>query len=159
MATDQETPPMSWPVVIKAAVSGGTFAIPLAVAQQWLIDSGRVSKGDPFNYAIVLLILLSGCLCGFAAGKLTSSRPLQHGALAAAVMYCIIQAAGTIRRLISGEPLSNPVAWAFLALLLATCGMFGAAIERRTKPLREDTPTTSRTNSATDNGSAASSPE
>ena len=111
----------------------------------------EIAKGGPLNLLIFLAILFCGCLAGFAAGKLTAVLPLQHGAAAAATMYLAIQLAGALRRVVSGDDLSNPLGWVFLALLLATCGMAGAALEQRSKPLREgraaiDDPTIPREN-------------
>ncbi len=65
-----------------------------------------------------------------------TTKPLEHGAAGAAAGYLGVQLVGAIRRTIVGEPVSSPLAWILLALLMATMGMAGGALERRTRSMR-----------------------
>lgn len=81
--------------------------------------------------------MVSGAIGGFGAAKLAAANPLQNGAAAAALASIGAQLLGAMRRLATGEDISSPVGWIYLALLMATCGMMGAALERRTKAYRD----------------------
>ena len=123
-----------WSAVWRAAVTTATFALPLGLFQQWLIDSDRISKSDPSNYLIYFAILFCGALGGYAAAKLAPDSWQQNGAAAAALATFTIQVAGAIRHMIVGEDISSPLGWIFLALLMATCAMFGARVHRAMTP-------------------------
>ncbi|MFN8053646.1 MAG: hypothetical protein U0Q22_19590 [Acidimicrobiales bacterium] len=125
---------LSWPAVWRGAVTCATFAVPISVLQIWLIDSGRLGKTEAFNYVLYFAIMFCGALGGFAAARLTDTAPLQNGAAAAAFAALAIQVGGAIRRTIIGESVSNPIGWIFLALLMATFGMFGAWVNEKTAP-------------------------
>ena len=84
----------------------------------------------------VAVFLFLAAACGYAAARLASDQLLQHGAAAAAIAYAIVQGIGIIRHLIVGrEVLTQLLSYVFLALLMATCGMLGAMLERRTRRL------------------------
>ena len=126
----------SWSAIWRAALSVATFAVPLALAQNWLTDSGRIESDGSANYLLFGLILLCGVIGGFGGAALVDHKKLEHGAAAAAVATMAIHVAGAVRRILAGEPLSSPLAWMFTALLMATCGMIGAALEKKTSGLR-----------------------
>ena len=128
---------LRWNAIWRAALSVATFALPIGLCQQWLRDSDRMEAGSPANYLFFLAILGCGALGGFGAAKLAPHDPLPNGAAAAALAYLGVQAAGIVRRLVAGDPISSPLAWIYLSLLMATCGMLGAALERRSRPLRD----------------------
>lgn len=131
---------LHWPAIIRAAVSVATFAVPIGLLQNWLTDSNRIAADGATNYALFGVILLCGAIGGFGAAMLVNEHKLQHGAAAAAVATLAIHVAGAIRRAFAGEAISSPIAWLFTAMLMATCGMIGAALERKTQGLRA-TPT------------------
>ena len=131
---------LSWPAIWRAAVTTMTFAVPLSVLQIWLVESNRIEKGDPFNLILYFAIMFSGALGGFAAAKLAPSFPLQNGAAAPALAAIVIQVGGAIRRTIAGLTVSNPLGWVFLALLMATFGMFGAWVHQKTNPSQNGVP-------------------
>ena len=113
-----------------------TFALPLGLLQKWLVESGRIHSGDAINLILYFAILFCGAMGGFAAAKLAPDAPLQNGAAAGALATLVIEVGGAIRRTLVGEPVSSPIAWLYLALLMATCAMLGAALERRSRGLR-----------------------
>ena len=131
-------PRLEWPAIWRAALSVATFAVPIGLAQQWLVGSGRISADGAVNLVLFFAVLCCGAIGGFGAAQLCRARPLHNGAAAAALAYLAIQAGGALRRLIVGEPLANPLGWIFLALLMATCGTAGAALEGRTRAARRE---------------------
>lgn len=131
---------LRWPVVWRAAVSVIILALPLGLLQQWLVDSGRIDKGDAVNLVLYFAILFTGVLGGFAAGRLAPDAGLQNGAAASGLATLAIEVGGAIRRTIVGASISSPIAWLYLALLMATCAMLGAAFERRSRGLRPGGP-------------------
>jgi hypothetical protein len=89
------------------------------------------------NYLFFAGILFCATLGGFGAAKLAPDHAIVNGAAAGALAYLVVQIGGAIRRVIVGAEISNPLGWIYLALLMATMGMGGAALERRSRPLRE----------------------
>lgn len=131
---------LRWPAVWRAAVSTMALALPLAVLQTWLVDSGRVGKGEPLNLLMYLAIMSTGALGGFAAAKMVDANALRNGAAAAGLAALVIQIGADVRHLIVGDPITGPLAWIFLALLMATFGMFGAWVHEKTAPRPEGSP-------------------
>lgn len=129
--------PLRWSAIWRAAASVTTFALPLGIAQQWLADSGRIASGSSVNYLFFAAILFCATLGGFGAAKLAPDAALPNGAAAGALAYLVVQAGGALRRLIVGADIANPLGWIYLALLMATMGMAGAALEQRSRPLRD----------------------
>jgi len=121
---------LRWPAIWRGAVSTAMFAVPAQLLFDWLAGDGQPS--------VLLYPVVLGCgvLGGFAAAMLAGARPLEHGAASAAAGYLGVQLVGSIRRTIVGEPVSSPLAWILLALLMATMGMAGGALERRTRSMR-----------------------
>lgn len=129
---------LEWATLWRAAVSTATFVLPVAILQMWLRETDRVEAGDPFNLFLYLVILVGGALGGFAASKLAPRLPIQHGAVAPAMTVLLIQLGGSIRRMIVGEEISNPIGWVLIALSMAVMGMFGAWVNERVSPPREE---------------------
>lgn len=127
---------LRWNVVWRAAVTVATFALPLGIVQKWLVESGRIEKGDAINLLLYFALLFTGALGGYAAGKLSPDAGVPNGAAASFVAGMTIAIAGAIRRSIVRLPVSSPLEWTYLALLMATCAMLGAAFERRSRGLR-----------------------
>jgi hypothetical protein len=129
------TPPWEWPAIWKPALSVSVFLLPLGLLQQWLVDSDRIERNGSASLLFVALFLFLAAVCGFGAARLATHRLLPHGAAAAGLAYVIVQGVGIVRHLIVGEDLISPLTFAYLALLMATCGMLGAMLERRGRRL------------------------
>jgi hypothetical protein len=127
---------LNWSAIWRASLSAACFALPLGLLQQWLISTGRLASGDAENLLLFLAIMFCGVLAGFGAAKLDRDWPIQNGAAAGAGAYLIVQLGGSILRLARGESLSNPLGWVLLAMTMATLGMFGAAVEKKSRALR-----------------------
>lgn len=128
---------LRWDAIWRAAISVSLFLIPMGIIQRVLIDHGTIDKGGTAALVLSALILTLGAVAGFGAAKLARTHVLPNGAAAAALAYLIAQAAGLLRRAIMGGTIPSVVTIAYLALLMATCGMLGAALERRSRALRE----------------------
>ncbi len=128
---------LKWAAIWRPAVSVSLFLLPIGIAQRVLVDRGTLEKGGTGSLLISLVILILGAIAGFGAAKLAPQRPLPNGAAAAALAYLIVQGGGLVRKFIAGGTLVSPVQLMYLALLMATCGMFGAALERKSRVLRE----------------------
>lgn len=126
---------LQWSAIWKPAVSVSALLLPLALWQQWLIDRDDIEAGGAESLLFVGVFLFLAATCGYGAARLAARRLLPHGAAAAGLAYCIVQGIGVVRHLIAGEALGSPVSFAYLALLMATCGMLGAMLERRTRRL------------------------
>lgn len=121
-----------WSAIWRGAVTTGTFAVPIALLGGWLVDSNRIEGGDAIVYLLNLIVLFCGAAGGYAAAKLSPTSLIQNGAAAAGLASITISVAGAVRRTIAGDDVSNPLGWILLALLMATAGMFGGYILRRT---------------------------
>ncbi len=129
---------LRWGAIWRAAVSVSVFLLPIGILQRVLIDNDTIEPGSPGSFAFFAVILVLGAVAGFGAAKLARERPIPNGAAAAALAYLIVQGAGLLRRLIwDSSTLPSPFSVVYLALLMATCGMLGAALERRSRPLRD----------------------
>jgi len=128
---------LRWSAIWRPAMSVSLFLLPIGIAQRVLVDNGTLEKGGAGSLLISLIILVLGAIAGFGAAKLAPERPLPNGAAAAALAYGIVQGGGLLRKLFAGGTLVSPVQLVYLALLMATCGMAGAALERKSRILRE----------------------
>ena len=118
-----------WNAIWRAGLSMAFIYLPIALVMESLELSNTAAL--PF----FLVVMVVAAIGGFGAAKLAPERPLPNGAAAAAFGYAIVQGIGVIRHLFTGED-STWVTYVFLALLLATCGMLGAMLERRTRVMR-----------------------
>ena len=105
-----------------------TVALPAALLNVLLVYKEGTSS--PWKFALWFVILFGGAAGGFAVLRLSKSAGLAHAASAAFWAYVVVQGIGVVRRLFSGAPISW-IAFPFLALLMATCGMLGGALERK----------------------------
>jgi hypothetical protein len=105
-----------------------TVALPAALLNVLLVD--KEGTNSPWKFALWFVILFGGAAGGFAVLRLSKSAGFVHAASAAFWAYLIVQGIGVVRRLFSGAPISW-IAFPFLALLMATCGMLGGALERK----------------------------
>lgn len=115
---------LDWPAVWRPATSIALALLPIAIIQATLSPRGVI------NGLLFGLILFLCAAAGYGAARLAPDRPLPHGAAAGALAYGLVQAIGVVLRLARGEDLA-PVAYVYLALLCATCGMLGALLGRR----------------------------
>jgi hypothetical protein len=120
---------LSWPAIWRAGVSVAVFLLPIAIVMEITRPKG---VGLLLGF---LLILFLAAVAGFGAAKLAPDHPLPNGAAAAALGYAIVQGIGIVHHLVSGGGVS-PISYVYLALLMASCGMLGAMLERRTRVTR-----------------------
>ena len=118
-----------WGAIWRAGLSLAFLFLPIAL----IMESLELSDTEALPFFAVILFL--GAVGGFGAAKLAPDRPLPNGAAAAAFGYVLVQGIGVIRHLFTGED-STVLTYIFLALLMATCGMLGAMLERRTRVMR-----------------------
>ena len=114
----------------RGVVTGLVLVMPAAILNNVLIDEGTIEPGHPATFLFWLFILLGGAAAGWATIRLAPSAQLAHAATAGAGAYLVAQGVGVILRLISGEPISW-LAFPFMAILMATCGMLGGMFARK----------------------------
>ena len=112
-----------------ASVGVLAMVFPVAVLNN-LVASRDDGAGSPLVLVFYALILLGGASGGWAVVRLSSRARLTHAAAAAASAYAIAQGIGVVLRLLRGDTLSW-VAYPFLALMMACCGMLGGMFARR----------------------------
>jgi hypothetical protein len=120
---------LHWSAIWRAGVSVAVLLLPIAIIME-------ITR--PHGAALLLgfvVILFLAAVAGFGAAKLSPEHPLPNGAAAAALGYVIVQGIGVVHHIVSGGGVS-PISYAYLALLMATCGMLGAMLERRTRAAR-----------------------
>lgn len=122
---DLDPPQALWRGTVTALV----VVFPVAVLNN-LVASGDGEAGSPLVLVFYALILLGGASGGWAVIRLSSRARLTHAAAAAALAYAVAQGIGVVLRLLRGDPLSW-VAYPFLALMMACCGMLGGMFARR----------------------------
>ena len=121
------TPPQA---MLRGTISALVVVAPAAVLNQLLIDSETIEPTSPVTFLFWALILLGGAAGGWATVRLSPAAGLSWAAGTAALAYAVVQAVGVVLRLIDGEKISW-LAYPFLALLMATCGMLGGLFARR----------------------------
>jgi hypothetical protein len=127
---------LEWGAIWRPALSISVFLLPLGILQQWLVDDGRIDESGSVSLLFVAVILFLAAVCGYGAARLATGLLLEHGAAAAGLAYVIVQGVGIVRRVIVGEDvISHLPSYVYLALLMATCGMLGAMLERRQRRL------------------------
>ncbi len=77
-----------------------------------------------------VIILLGAGAGGWATIRLCEVAPISYAAASAAIAYGLVQGGGIIHRLIRDKPISW-LAFPFLMMLMATCGMLGGMLARR----------------------------
>ena len=121
-ALPEMSPPQAyWRGTITALV----VALPAGIMNQALVSGGDIEAGSPWAILFWILIMFGAAGGGWAVRRLSPQSHLAWAAGAAATAYAIVQAIGVVRRLIIGESISW-LAYPFLALLMATCGVLGA---------------------------------
>lgn len=115
----------------RGTVTALVVAFPAGVFNQFLVSTGDVEGGSPWAIFFWILILFGGAAGGWTVIRLSPSAALSYAAGAAALAYAVVQAVGILRRLAIDEPISW-LAFPFLGLLMATCGMLGGMFAGRT---------------------------
>lgn len=105
-------------------------ALPVAVLNQLVVSGGDVDTGSPVVIVFWILIMFGAAAGGWAVRRLCPSAHLAWAAGAAATAYVTVQSIGIVRRLIWGGRISW-IGYAFLALLMACCGVLGAVYAGR----------------------------
>jgi hypothetical protein len=123
-----ELPP--FPAMVRGVVTALVIVAPAAVLNNVLIEGGDIDANSPATFLFWALILLGGAAGGWATIRLSPAAPLPYPAGAAALSYVLVQAVGVVLRLIDGDDISW-IAYPFLALFMATCGMLGGMFARR----------------------------
>ena len=127
---------LHWGAIWRPALSVSVFLLPLGILQQVWVDDGTIGRNSSASLLFGAVFLFLAAVCGFGAARLAPDRLLEHGAAAAALAYAIVQGIGIVRHLITGRPVvSHLPSYVSLALLMATCGMLGAMLERRARRL------------------------
>ena len=121
------TPPQAY---WRGTVTGLVVALPAGIFNQVLVSSGDVAGGSPWAILFWLLILFGAAAGGWAVIRLSPRAHLAWAAGAACTAYVVVQAIGVVRRLATGDSISW-LAYPFLALLMATCGMLGGMFAAR----------------------------
>ncbi len=117
--------------ILRGAAVTALLSGPLAIINS-LAQSGRDNPSPAVGALFSLLILMSAAVGGWVAGKNAPGRAIPNGAAAAAAGYLLVQLIGVVVATASGgiDGLAF-VGIIYLSLLMATCGMIGAAIANR----------------------------
>lgn len=108
----------------RGTVTALVVALPAGIMNQVLVSGGDIEAGSPWAILFWILIMFGAAGGGWAVRRLSPGSHLAWAAAAGATAYAVVQAIGVVRRLISDEPISW-LAYPFLALLMATCGLLG----------------------------------
>ncbi len=114
----------------RGVVTTLVVALPVGILNQVLVSGGDVETGSPVVVLFWILIMFGAAAGGWAVRRLSPSAHLGWAAGATATAYVVVQAIGVLRRLIWGGRISW-VAYPFLALLMACCGILGAVYAGR----------------------------
>lgn len=106
------------------------LVVPAALLNQWLVAGNSGGSRTPLAMIFWVVILLGAGAGGWTTIRLAEAAPLSYAAGAAALAYGIVQGFGIVRRLVAGDQISW-LAFPFLLLLMATCGMLGGMLARR----------------------------
>ena len=105
-------------VVVSGAVSGLFFALPAAVLQRTIFDSG------PAFYLMLGVVFFAGALAGYGAARPLPSKPLHHGAAAGLVTFL----GAEIVYVVAARTVPHPIGLIFGGLLFSSLGIIGAYI-------------------------------
>lgn len=114
----------------RGTVTALVVALPAGVMNQVLVSGGDIDAGSPWAILFWILIMFGAAGGGWAVRRLSPGAHLAWAAAAGATAYAIVQAIGVARRLITGDDISW-IAYPFLAMLMACCGLLGALYASR----------------------------
>ena len=122
---------LSMDAIVRGGAVTALLCGPLAIVNS-LAQSGRDNPSSGIGALFSLLILMSAGVGGWVAGGSAPGRAVPNGAAAAAAGYLVVQAIGLLVATVSGgvDGLAL-IGMVYLSLLMATCGMIGAAIANR----------------------------
>ena len=126
---------IDWVVIRSAVLAGLLVLIPAIVVLTLILDD---SASSAWIYLFGLILVFGFLTAGYGAGRSRNDTPMIHGAIAGLGCYVLIQAFGTISRLVRGEDI-NPLQYPFLAMFSAALGTSGALFADwyRRKSLRD----------------------
>lgn len=117
--------------ILHGGLTTAALCAPLALAN-WAAQAGRSEPSGGVAALFSMLILVAAGVGGWRAESRAPEHPLPNGAAAAASGYLLVQAVGLVVAAASGGlDLGTVVGVAYLAVLMATCGMIGAAVAHR----------------------------
>lgn len=113
--------------VARGAAVAVAISLPAALLGLVVVDD---ADNDNLVFAFLVAVLAGLGAGGYVAARRVPSAPLLHGAVAALVAFALIQGAGLIRRVASGDSFSL-TSIAFAALLAYSCGLLGGLAASR----------------------------
>jgi len=105
-------------VVLSGAIAGLFFALPAALLGRTVFEDTAMAG------VMVVVVLFSGALAGYAAARPLPRNPLVHGAAAGLVTFVGAQ----VVYLLVTRDVPNPIALIFGALLFSSLGTIGAYV-------------------------------
>lgn len=105
-------------VVVAGAVAGIFFALPAAILQR------TVFSGTAWGGLMFAVVLFSGALAGFGAGRSAAAHTLRNGAAAGALTFVVAE----IVYLVVRPTVPNPIGLVFGLLLFASLGTIGGYV-------------------------------
>lgn len=111
----------------RGTITALVVVFPVAVLNNIAAGDG---EGSPLSLLFFALTMLGGAAGGWAVLRLSSTARLPHAAAAGAGAYLIAQAVGVVLQLARGDSPSW-LAYPFLALLMACCGVLGGMFAAR----------------------------
>jgi putative membrane protein (TIGR04086 family) len=102
--------------LVSGIITGLFFTLPTAVVQRIVGTDSVVAQ------VMLVVILFSGALAGFAAARMQPPAPLQHGAIAGAITLLGAQLVFSVW----SRSFPSPVALVFWLLAFACLGTIGA---------------------------------
>ena len=117
---------LDFTVIRTAATAGLLVIVPSTILAE--LFGGNSSGGGArrlLAFLFFALTLLGFMVAGFGAGRLRSDTPMAHGIMSALLCWAVVQGFGVLKRLAQGDDIPW-VALPVLAIVAATCGLFGA---------------------------------
>lgn len=117
---------LDFTVIRTAATAGLLVIVPSTILAELVNDD--TANGGPrrlLAFLFLALTLLGFMIAGFGAGRMRSDTPMAHGIVAAVLCWAVVQGFGILKRLAQGDDIPW-VALPVLAIVAATCGLFGA---------------------------------
>jgi putative membrane protein (TIGR04086 family) len=105
-------------VVAAGAIAGLFFALPAAILGRTVFEDTALAG------VMVVVVLFSGALAGYAAARPLPRQPLVHGAAAGLVTFVGAQ----LVYLLVAREVPHPIALIFGALLFSSLGTIGAYV-------------------------------
>ncbi len=114
----------------RGTVTALMLVLPAGLLNLWLVSGDSDGSRTALAMLFWVIILLGAGAGGWATIRLCEVAPISYAAASAAIAYGLVQGGGIIHRLIRDKPISW-LAFPFLMMLMATCGMLGGMLARR----------------------------